>query len=155
MANPHTKSPVLDVCIQSGRPWTGSHTEDDCPPRGAKDENMDQVENRLAWWYREEQEHDRSMALAKRQEYGSADLRLMAAAMREMLPHPNPGALEGCYGDDEEGYYIEAAVAFYALGKISRITGAFAEGRVPSLDSWQDTTVYSMMARRVRENGSW
>lgn len=104
----------------------------------------------LARWYMSEQDRDRRMALAKRDEYGSADLRIMAGALKEMVPVPM---------EEEEirldAHYIEAAIAFYVLGKVSRIVGALGEGRVPSLDSWHDITIYSMMARRVRETGEW
>lgn len=115
-------------------------------------------------WYEAEQRADRELAMAKRAEYGSADLRIMASALREMLPDPELSELRDAFGNgeyggmeqqDDEGYYIEAAIVFYVLGKVSRIVGALSEGRVPSLDSWHDITVYSMMARRTRNSGGW
>lgn len=111
-------------------------------------------------WYAFTQKADRGMALSKREEYGSADLRIMAGAMAEFLPEPSPEALGVAYphlstADALEAHYTEAAISFYTLGKVARVVGALSEGRVPSIDSWRDITVYSMMARRVRQEGSW
>jgi hypothetical protein len=47
------------------------------------------------------------------------------------------------------------AIAFYLLGKATRVFGAYQRGGRPSDDTWHDLTVYSMMARRVRETGGW
>ncbi len=77
----------------------------------------------------------------KAKEYGSADLEVMGAAMAELL---------GLHHD--EG--VEAALAFYILGKVSRAFGAIKMGKIPSDDTWHDVTVYSLMIRerRLRDN---
>lgn len=122
-------------------------------------DNPQLEEKQIAHYYRQQQEIDFTHAIDKRRQYGSADLRVMAAAMREMLPEPSADALAAagypadC--DQAEAYYVEAAIAFYQLGKVSRIVGALAEGIVPNADSWVDSTIYSMMARCVRHRGGW
>lgn len=78
---------------------------------------------------------DLRLALEKRREYGSADLDVMASATRS--------------GSQAE------AIMFYALGKNARICGAYKEGREPSDDSYQDMSIYTMMARFTRDNAAW
>lgn len=81
---------------------------------------------------------DLAMYDRKAKEYGSADLEVMGAAMATLLDMGNP----------EDG--VEAAIAFYALGKIARAFGAFKLGQLPSDDTWKDLTVYSLMVRERR-----
>lgn len=49
----------------------------------------------------------------------------------------------------------ELGVAFYALGKMSRIMGAIGQGVWPSDDSWHDLGVYARMTQRIRSHGGW
>jgi hypothetical protein len=49
----------------------------------------------------------------------------------------------------------ELGVAFYALGKMARIMGAYADGLAPSDDSWHDLAIYARMAQRVRHADGW
>lgn len=104
-------------------------------------------EARLAAWYNKQTDADRDMGLAKRRDYGSADLILMAAGMRILANSPA--------WDPSEQDAIEMALGFYQLGKIARKFGAWAQGKQPNIDSDVDLGVYAMMARRVREVGSW
>lgn len=94
-------------------------------------------------WMAEHQLAVRELADDKAFEYGSTDLRIMASAMVELFPGISP----------EEG--IQAAIAFYGLGKLSRVLSSFKDGRPAPTDSWQDLEVYAMMAQRVQEVGSW
>lgn len=92
------------------------------------------------WWVNQAQDELLAMA-PKVKEYSAHDLEVMGKAM-EALGVP-------------KGSGVEAAIAFYALGKIARIVGALGEGAEPSEDSWHDLAVYSRMALRVRDCGSW
>lgn len=85
-------------------------------------------------WWMEMAKQDYERFVEKARAYGSHDLELMGATLMKM------GALDG----------EEAALAFYAEGKIARIMSAIASGRNPSDDSWFDLTIYSMMARLRR-----
>lgn len=77
---------------------------------------------------------DLSQYREKADEYGNADLEVMGAAMEGLI----------------KGDGVEAALSFYALGKISRAFGAMAKGEMPSDDTWHDLTVYSLMIRARR-----
>ena len=101
---------------------------------------MDEFELR-EWWLRRAQE-EITATVPKAVEYSATDLEIMGAAMEQMGAAP-------------AGRGVEAAIAFYALGKLSRIVGRLAEGAEPSDDSWFDLGVYARMAQRVREVGEW
>lgn len=102
----------------------------------------------LGWWYEEQQDEDRAMALAKRDAYGSADLRLMAEGMK-ILAEAEPWT-------PTDRQATEMAIGFYQLGKIARKFGAWAQGIDPDPDSDVDLGVYGMMARATRDrNGGW
>lgn len=100
---------------------------------------MSGQEELTQWWLAKAQRDIGAMA-PKVAEYSSSDLLVIGAGI---VPSMSPQA------------QAEAAVAFYLLGKAARLTGAFIEGRVPHIDSWDDAAVYSMMGRRIREVGSW
>jgi hypothetical protein len=95
------------------------------------------------WWHWTSKEEIDSM-LPKVIEYGSHDLKIMGDAMLLLKPE-----LEGKVISEE------LAIAFYALGKIARIMGAYADGVAPSDDSWHDLAIYARMAQRVRDAGYW
>lgn len=97
----------------------------------------------LFQWMDQHQLGLRELADAKAFEYGSTDLRIMAGAMHEMFPGISP----------EDG--TQAAIAFYALGKLSRVLSSFKDGRPAPTDSWRDLEIYAMMAQRVQEVGNW
>lgn len=104
-------------------------------------------ESRIAYWYNQQNDADRNMALSKRRDYGSADLVLMAAGMRILA--------ESDAWTPTDKQAMEMALGFYQLGKVARKFGAWAQGKDPNIDSDVDLGVYSMMARRVRETGEW
>jgi hypothetical protein len=85
-------------------------------------------------------ENDLAEFAKKAAEYGSADLEVMGSAMAE---------LHGL--TPEQG--VEAAIAFYILGKVSRAFGAFKMGKMPSDDTWHDVSVYTWMIRERRTRG--
>lgn len=109
-----------------------------------------QVEEISAWW-QGVAAADAATTAPKAVEYGASDLAIMGKAMEGLFPNlsSNPDAAE------REAIGLEMATAFYALGKVARLFGAYQQGRLPGEDSWFDLTVYSMMARRIRQSGRW
>lgn len=88
--------------------------------------------------------------IRKAAEYGGADLEIMGGAMialvdRSKFPPDTNWTKLG----------MEMGLAFYQLGKISRMFGAWAEGRTPSDDTLYDDMIYSLMLRFVRRFGHW
>ena len=99
----------------------------------------------LAQWWVTQAETEVEQTIAKASEYGGDDLEWMGQVLLDTMnttAHPDVTP-------------SEVAVAFYALGKITRIIGAYKEGRRPSNDSWLDLHVYAGMGIRVREVGKW
>lgn len=95
------------------------------------------------WWEGVSREDFEQMA-PKVGEYTSADLEVMGTVMEQWgIAAP------------EKGAGMEAACVWYLLGKVARAVAAYREGRAPSEDTLHDITVYSMMARRIRETGEW
>ncbi len=98
-------------------------------------------EEELRGWWLEKAIEEVEATIPKAVEYSSSDLEVMGAAMEAMgVP---------------EGSGVEAAIAFYALGKVARAVGALASGQRPSDDTWFDIGVYARMAQRVRAAGAW
>lgn len=101
-------------------------------------------EQQLAQWWREKAEAEIDQTVAKAVEYSATDLidigRSMARAAGRQV---------------DDAHAAELAIAFYALGKVSRIMGAIERGELPNMDSWFDLGVYARMAQRVRQFGSW
>lgn len=96
----------------------------------------------LERWWLERAQDEIERTIPKAIEYSSTDLEDIG---RALLPDTDlPGHL-----------YTEAGVAFYALGKVSRVLGALKEGREPNEDSWFDLGVYARMAQRARSHGGW
>jgi hypothetical protein len=93
-------------------------------------------------------EDDLSRLRAKAEQYGGADLDVMAAAISALIPDTGAEAIAPNQG-------MEAAIGFYLLGKVSRLTGAWNKGQDPSYDTWRDATLYSYMGRIVRKLGAW
>lgn len=134
-------------------------TEESVPPGhqlrfdGAEEWSDDQRSRALdlaAWWHQiATDEVDRT--IPKAIEYGSADLKIMGEAMLTLMPQLGKGL------DLEERRKVgqELGIAFYVLGKISRLFGAYEQGRMPSDDTWFDLGIYSKMVRRIREVGEW
>lgn len=99
----------------------------------------------LAEWWRGLAEKEIEQTIAKAGEYGGDDLAYMGRILRDCFA--------GERSDDVQD--AEVAIAFYLLGKITRIIGAYKDGRCPSNDSWLDVHVYAGMGIRVREKGGW
>lgn len=93
------------------------------------------------WWMNHSQE-ELDMLMPKVAEYSSADLDIIGDILLRLRPD-----LVGVVPR------VEFGIAFYALGKVARIFGAYSDGRIPSDDSWLDLAVYSKMALRTRDTG--
>lgn len=93
----------------------------------------------MAERWRKIDDDDLALYLEKARDYGSVDLRIMGAALVESFGVKPAQA-------------VEAAIGFYALGKIARVLGACAEGREPNVDSWRDLRIYATMAILDRGN---
>lgn len=98
----------------------------------------------LQRWWNETTKEELDSLMPKVVEYGSSDLKIMGEALLML----NPDLQENTEPE-------EIAIAFYALGKIARIIGAYADGVQPSHDSWHDLAIYARMAQRVRDAGEW
>lgn len=117
---------------------------------GSKSDIQRQVEDIAAWWIGKAGE-DATKTIPKAVEYGAVDFDLMGTFMVALIEDKLGGA------DDAEKARIgrEMAVTFYLIGKMGRMIGAYAVGVMPSDDTLYDTSVYSMMLRRIRETGHW
>lgn len=103
----------------------------------------------LEKWWQETAQADFEGLLSKISEYGAADLDVIGEALIATTPFKDTPP------DRRRKIGHELALSFYALGKIGRLFGAYAQGRLPSDDTIHDLTVYSMMLRRVRAEGGW
>lgn len=102
------------------------------------------LKDELTLWWLDQARAEIDMVVDKAIEYGATDLvdighQLARTAGRTIC--------------DQDA--AEWGIAFYALGKVSRILAAIAEGRQPSEDSWLDLGVYARMAQRVKQCGGW
>lgn len=95
------------------------------------------------WWENTTSDELASM-LPKVIEYGSHDLAVIGDVMMLMKPELR-----------DQVHPSELGIAFYALGKMARIMGAYADGIAPSDDSWHDLAIYARMAQRVRYADGW
>lgn len=106
-------------------------------------ENLDRADELANWWMTQSAKETANL-VPKAISYGSIDLDIMGDAMMLLMPK-----LEGVVAKQE------LALAFYLLGKVSRIFGALEQGVAPAADSWEDSSIYAKMAMRVRETGKW
>lgn len=115
-------------------------------------EVQDRAEALADWWMRLSVE-EVQRTVPKSIEYGSADLKIMGEAMLQLVPQMRKSI------EDNPGERVaagqEMAIAFYVLGKVARLLGAYEQGRMPSEDTWFDLGIYPKMVRRIRETGTW
>lgn len=106
----------------------------------------------LSNWWVQTAEQDLTVTGPKAAEYADDDLEVMGNVMSNwgLTAQRIPPASAA-----EEGAGMEAACMWYILGKVARAVAAYKRGRLPSADTLKDITVYSMMARRIRETGRW
>jgi hypothetical protein len=87
-------------------------------------------------------------------EYGAHDLKVMGAAMLQML---GPEAYDKV---DKSGVDLLThgqlmAVAFYELGKVARAFGSLLQGEIPKSDTSFDGRIYWIMFDQLIETGEW
>lgn len=97
----------------------------------------------LANWWLDETKNELNSVLPKAIEYGSADLKVIGFALSQMIGEP-----KGVTHD-------ELGIAFYVLGKVARLVGGYADGRLPSDDTWHDIAIYTKMAQYSRKHNGW
>jgi hypothetical protein len=107
------------------------------------------IDSIVKWW-EITATNDAKITAPKAAEYGASDLAIMGKAMEGLYPN-----IDQLPPEEREKIGLEMATAFYVLGKAARLFGAYEQGRLPNDDSWFDLTVYSMMARRIRDVGYW
>lgn len=119
--------------------------------RNQREKDLTEAVAELVGWWEQLAESDAGKTAPKAIEYGAADLDIMGQAMVSL----GGDLWNGASQEEKLAIGREMACAFYALGKVARVFSAFQQGRRPSDDSWFDITVYSVMARRIRQNGEW
>lgn len=81
---------------------------------------------------------------AKAAEYGSNSL----AQMGHMFARAQGRGVT-------EAEALEIGAFIYAYGKLQRVGDAILHGKLPSVDTWKDLSIYASMAMYVREKGQW
>lgn len=105
----------------------------------------------LAGWWEQHADAAVGATVPKAVEYGAHDLDVMAAGMIALVADKLAGATDA----EKMQWGRYAACAFYELGKVGRMFGALAEGKLPKEDTEFDLEVYSVMAARIRQTGKW
>lgn len=98
----------------------------------------------LSGWWLDTTSADIDQTAEKAIEYGSEDLLMIGRTMAR---------IQGLTVTDAQA--AELGILFYIYGKVARWVSAVKDGRIVSEDTLRDISIYAMMARRVREKGSW
>lgn len=105
----------------------------------------------LSHWWATTTKEDGQRTVPKTIEYGSRGEDLIGIGRKmAQISH-----MDVPVGVAEEAFYAELGIYFYLVGKVERMGESFKNGRLPSDDCWFDSTIYSLMARRVRAVGHW
>jgi hypothetical protein len=121
-----------DVAAAFGREWSQAKNESGAPT----------LQELVNWWL-DETKGELDSVIPKAVEYGSADLKVIGFALSQMIGEP-----KGVTHD-------ELGIAFYVLGKVARLVGGYADGRLPSDDTWHDIAIYTKMAQYARKHNGW
>lgn len=111
---------------------------------------LNQLNDITGWWVKVAMADIETIG-PKAIEYGAVDFDIMGQFMVALVNDK----LAGASSEEKAKIGREMAVTFYLLGKLGRMVGAYATGVMPSDDTLFDTTIYSMMLRRIRETGTW
>lgn len=108
------------------------------------------AKNLFEWWMNTAYE-DFVGTVPKMLEYGgvstgpATDLLLIGRNLAELLDmHDAPDAL-----------LMELGAWFYMQGKVARLVSDYKQKRAGKSDTWFDSTIYSLMARRIQQVGQW
>jgi hypothetical protein len=99
----------------------------------------------LHGWWHALADSDLEMLLPKAIEYSAHDLRMTGHGMADLM------GIEPI----DDAFAAELACAVYLFSKLTRILGAYKDGRLPSSDSLTDSRVYATMMARIRDKGGW
>jgi hypothetical protein len=148
MRNARTDTEIPDPPPISETPpvpdWTDVPNFADTNGNGDRLTETDLKVHDLEQWLRVTFERELPGTLAKARQYGSADLEVMAGAMMQVMP---------MLKTHEQG--LQAAIAFYNLGKVARVFGALCQGEDPHPDCNYDSHIYALMGLKVGETGRW
>jgi hypothetical protein len=98
----------------------------------------------LAAWWHGVADSDLEMLLPKAVEYSAHDLRMTGHIMADLMDIKV-----------DDAFAAELACAVYLMSKVTRILGAYKDGRLPAIDSITDARVYATMMARIRDRGGW
>lgn len=129
------------VCLKMATHLEPSEWEQD-PNCSIHPMKLDRYNTDIERWWAQTAQADYDGFGPKLEEYGSDDLREIGRDLAKAMKWDAP---------DEVLY--ELGCWFYLRGKLARAMSAIAAHRLPSDDTALDTTVYSMMIRRIRQEG--
>ena len=110
---------------------------------------------RIAEWWAETSREEISKTVPKAIAYGSVDLEVVGEALLALLPDEAKAKVKRMSGEERKCFVEEMGIAFYVLGKVGRLFGAYHQGIAGTDDTWFDLGVYPKMAQRVRKEGQW
>lgn len=99
----------------------------------------------LEQWWRATGENDLQMLIPKAATYSAHDIRLTGHVIADMVLSEQVS----------DAFASELACAVYLMSKVTRLLGAYKEGRLPTEDSITDARVYATMIARIRATGAW
>lgn len=109
-----------------------------------------QAKGLFEWWMNTAYD-DFVQTVPKMLEYGGSstgpatDLLLIGRNLAELLDmHDAPDSI-----------LMELGTWFYMQGKVARLVADYKQKRAGKSDTWFDSTIYSLMARRIQEVGQW
>lgn len=99
----------------------------------------------LRHWWLTLAESDLEMLIPKAISYSAHDLRLTGHVLADLFR----------IAPVDDAFAAELACGVYLMSKVTRVLGAYREGRLPELDSITDSRVYATMMARIRSSGGW
>jgi hypothetical protein len=112
----------------------------------------EEIPDELAWWWMKTSWEDFVAGAPKVDEYGAHDLEIMGAVLVLLAYKDKITVLTEAQAAP---IGTELACWFYVLGKVARLVSDYMAKRSGKDDTWHDITYYSMMARRIKEVGTW
>jgi hypothetical protein len=155
MNNPGVEEALCaDDSMHSAHMWGSPDDGAWCPGTIDRD---DRAEGELRAWWMSLARRDMDAVVPKAVEYSAYDLDIMGHALLAWSGQEwgANGGRGGADAQERSAVGQEMAIAYYVLGKVSRLIGAYHEGKLPSNDTWDDIRIYATMAARVRETGRW
>ena len=131
----------IDPEFGEARQLWDEERQSDSDPREAEQEDRRKPQDIKPWWLGTGLADYESFG-PKLAEYGAGDLVAIGQQM---------AGIAGREVDEQQA--AELGVFFYLFGKMARWAEALEQGRAVSDDTLHDITVYSMMARRIRQTG--